>query len=164
MTKPDQPTILCVDDEPNILSALKRVLRKEGYTVLTATSGREGLALLEEHAVQLVISDQRMPEMTGAEFLKEVKDRWPQTTRVILSGYAEAEAILDAVNNGAIFKFLVKPWQDQDLKQEIRTCLAHNEEKAALYEQAAENRNNPEFPVVPPRIWSHKNPDKQEVM
>ena len=123
MTK---PTILCVDDEANILSALNRLLRREGYTVLTANSGKEGLKLLDENdTVHVVVSDQRMPEMTGSEFLKQVKERKPETVRVILSGYAEVSAILEAVNNGAIYQFLTKPWDDEALKEQIKDCIHH---------------------------------------
>lgn len=116
--------VLCVDDEVNILNSLKRLLRKEDYTVLTATSGSEGLSLLEKQPVQVVISDQRMPEMTGTEFLKKVKERYPNTIRVILSGYAEAPALLGAINEGEVFRFLTKPWNDEELKAEIQQCLA----------------------------------------
>ena len=116
--------VLCVDDEVNILNSLKRLLRKEDYTVLTATSGPEGLSLLEKQPVQVVISDQRMPEMTGTEFLKKVKERYPNTIRVILSGYAEAPALLGAINEGEVFRFLTKPWNDEELKPEIQQCFA----------------------------------------
>ncbi|RLB82307.1 MAG: response regulator [Deltaproteobacteria bacterium] len=116
-------TVLCVDDEENILSSLKRLLRKEGYRLLTATSGTAGLKLLEENEVHLVISDQRMPEMSGTEFLSVVKERYPDTIRVVLTGYTDVDAITESINKGHIYKFLLKPWNDQNLKLEIKQAL-----------------------------------------
>jgi len=118
-----QHTVLCVDDEENILSSLKRLLRKEGYRLLTATSGGEGLKLFEENGVHLVISDQRMPQMSGTEFLSVVKERYPDTIRVVLTGYTDVDAITESINKGHVYKFLLKPWNDQSLKLEIRQAL-----------------------------------------
>lgn len=118
-------TVLFVDDEENILTALNRLLRKEDYSILTAGSGTEALALLEESEVQLVISDQRMPEITGAELLKVIKELYPDMVRVVLSGYAESHAILESINKGEVYRFLVKPWGDGELKMAIRQCLNH---------------------------------------
>ncbi len=118
-------TILCVDDEENILASLKRLLRKESYRLLTASSGAEGLAILEKETAQLVISDQRMPSMSGTEFLQKVKELYPDTVRVVLSGYADVTVILDSINKGEIYRFLTKPWNDEELKIHIRQCLAH---------------------------------------
>lgn len=118
-------TILCVDDDPHILNALKRVLRKEDYAVLTAESVSRGLELLRSRPVQIVISDQRMPEMSGVEFLQKVKDISSDTVRCILSGYADAGLIVDSINKGEVFRFLTKPWNDDELRATIRQCLAH---------------------------------------
>jgi response regulator RpfG family c-di-GMP phosphodiesterase len=115
--------ILCVDDEQNILSALKRLLRKEGYRLLTAQSGQEGLQILEENDVHLVISDQRMPEMNGTDFLATVREKHPDTIRIVLTGYTEVDAITEAINKGNIYKFFLKPWNDQGLKLEIKQAL-----------------------------------------
>lgn len=139
-----QWTILCVDDEINILSALRRALRKEtNYTLLTASSGQEALELLDRETVHLVISDQRMPEMPGSELLKEIKKRCPDTVRIMLSGYAEAHAILEAVNQGEIYRFLTKPWQEEELREAIRDCLSHyetcHEKQEAMVEIANKN-------------------------
>ena len=82
-------TILCVDDEPNILSALRRLFRPKGYKVLVAESGKAGLELLQNEQVDLVISDMRMPEMDGAQFLEHVRAQWPETVRILLTGYAD---------------------------------------------------------------------------
>jgi response regulator RpfG family c-di-GMP phosphodiesterase len=121
----DEKTVLFVDDEVQILNSLKRLLRREGYGMLTAESGAAALALLEKEPVQMVMSDQRMPEMTGVEFLKKVKELYPATVRVVLSGYADAGLIVDAINQGEIYRFLTKPWNDDDLKIGIRQCLEH---------------------------------------
>jgi YesN/AraC family two-component response regulator len=116
-------TLLCVDDEKNIQKALKRLLRKEGYRILTASSGKEGLKIIEENDVQIVISDQRMPEMSGTEFLAILKTKHPDALRIILSGYTCVDSITDSINKGHIYKFLLKPWNDQNLKLEIRQAF-----------------------------------------
>ena len=116
-------TVLCVDDEVNILQTLKRRLRKENYQLLTAASGKEGLEILANNDVHLVISDQRMPEMSGTEFLAEIKDRFPDVIRIILTGYTEVDAITESINRGHIYKFFLKPWNDDNLKLEIRKAL-----------------------------------------
>lgn len=116
-------TVLCVDDEVNILQTLKRLLRKENYQLLTASSGKEGLEILANNDVHLVISDQRMPEMSGTEFLAEIKDRFPDVIRIILTGYTEVDAITESINRGHIYKFFLKPWNDDNLKLEIRKAL-----------------------------------------
>jgi diguanylate cyclase (GGDEF)-like protein len=126
-------TLLLVDDEANILSALKRLLRQENYTILTANSGQEGLEVLAKHAVDVIVSDQRMPGMTGVEFLRQAKDLYPDTVRIVLSGYTELQSVTDAVNEGAIYKFLMKPWEDSQLR-------AHVEEAFRRKEMGDENR------------------------
>lgn len=118
-----QHTLLLVDDEANILSALKRLLRSSGYQILTATSGQEALQLLPQHPVDLVISDQRMPHMTGVDFLRQVKTLYPDTIRIVLSGYTELDSVTSAINEGAIYKFLTKPWEDDQLKAHITEAL-----------------------------------------
>ena len=118
-----QYTVLCVDDEENILSALKRVLRKESYRVLTASSGADGLKILKENDVHVVVSDQRMPEMSGTEFLAKVKEKYPDTIRIVLTGYTEVDSITESINRGYIYKFILKPWNDQNLKLEIKQGL-----------------------------------------
>ena len=119
----DAHVVLCVDDEENILRSLKRLLRREGYELLTASSGKEGLSLMMENDVHLVISDQRMPEMTGTEFLARVKEGYPDVIRICLTGYADVDSITESINKGHIYKFFFKPWNDQSLKLEIRQAL-----------------------------------------
>lgn len=116
-------TILCVDDEPNILSALRRLLRGKGYQVLTADSGAEGLELLAQQPVDLVISDMRMPVMDGARFLAQVRERWPGTVRLLLTGYSDVQSIQDAINCGEIYRYITKPWDDNDLLLIVRHAL-----------------------------------------
>jgi CheY-like chemotaxis protein len=116
---PRQRTLLLVDDEENILGALKRMLRRDGYHIVTATSAAEGLQRLAEHDVDVIVSDQRMPGMTGVEFLRRAKELYPDTVRMVLSGYTELQSIIDAVNEGAIYKFLTKPWDDERLRAHI---------------------------------------------
>jgi len=113
-------TILCVDDEKSILNALKRLLRKEGYHLLFANSGQEGLEILKDNNVHLIISDQRMPGMSGTEFLEIVKDKYPDVLRIILTGYSDIDSITESINKGNIYKFFFKPWNDLRLKSEIR--------------------------------------------
>ena len=133
------PTILCVDDEPNILAALKRLFRPAGYRILTADSGPAGLLLLEAEPVNLVISDMRMPEMDGAHFLEQVRARWPDTVRLLLTGHADVGAIIEAINRGEIYRYITKPWDDNDILLLVRHALerrALEQEKQRLEELA----------------------------
>lgn len=132
-------TLLLVDDDPNILSALSRLLRREGYRILTAGSGRQGLELLATHPVQIILSDQRMPEMAGTEFLRRVKELHPDTVRIVLSGYADLESVTQAVNEGAIYKFLYKPWDDALLQEHIRDAFLYYE--AVIKPRAGRSRD-----------------------
>lgn len=124
-------TILCVDDEQSILNALRRLLRKEGYNLLFANSGAGGLEILKENEIHMVISDQRMPEMSGTDFLAAVKDAYPDVRRVILTGYSDIDSITESINKGHIYKFFFKPWNDLALKAEIRQILESIELKQA---------------------------------
>lgn len=135
---PDTPTpatprtLLCVDDEPAILNALRRLLRKEPYRILTAGSGEEGLAVLEREVVQVVLSDYRMPGMVGTAFLREVRRRHPDTVRVVLSGFADAHAVVEAINEGEVYRFMPKPWDEDELRLSVRQCFER-------YQLVAEN-------------------------
>jgi PAS domain S-box-containing protein/diguanylate cyclase (GGDEF)-like protein len=122
-----QRTLLLVDDEENIVASLKRLLRRDGYHIITATSAAEGLQRLAEHEVDVIVSDQRMPGMTGVEFLHRAKALYPQTVRMVLSGYTELQSIIDAVNEGAIYKFLTKPWDDTLLRSHIAEAFRQKE-------------------------------------
>jgi diguanylate cyclase (GGDEF)-like protein/PAS domain S-box-containing protein len=120
-------TLLLVDDEENIVASLKRLLRRDGYQVVTANSGAQGLQRMAEHAVDVIVSDQRMPGMTGVEFLRRAKELYPDTVRMVLSGYTELQSITDAINEGAIYKFLTKPWDDERLRGHIQEAFRHKE-------------------------------------
>lgn len=127
--KPQERLLLLVDDEVNIATSLKRLLRSDGYRILTATSGQEGLELLATNPVGVIISDQRMPAMTGVEFFRRVKDIYPDTVRIVLSGYTELKSVTDAINEGAIYKFLTKPWDDEQLRDHVREAFQRYELK-----------------------------------
>ena len=117
------PTLLCVDDEPNILAALRRLFRPAGYRVLSADSGAAGLLVLASENVDLVISDMRMPAMDGAQFLEQVRARWPDTIRLLLTGYSDVSAILAAINCGEIYRYITKPWDDNDILLVVHHAL-----------------------------------------
>ena len=122
-----QRTLLLVDDEAEIVTALDRLLRRDGYRILTARSARDGLELLAKNNVGVIISDQRMPEMTGVEFFKRVKELHPETARIVLSDHTELQTVTDAINEGAVYKFLVKPWNDELLRANVRGAFRHQE-------------------------------------
>jgi response regulator RpfG family c-di-GMP phosphodiesterase len=118
-------TLLFVDDESSILSSLKRLFRPQGYKILTAGGGAEGLAILEKEAVDLVVSDMRMPEMDGAQFLEQVRGRWPDTLRILLTGYADISSTVAAINRGEIYRYISKPWDDNEIVLTVREALEH---------------------------------------
>ncbi len=143
------PTLLFVDDEPGILSALRRLFRPHGYRIFIAEGGAAGLEILEKESVDLVISDMRMPEMDGAAFLKEVRRRWPKVMRILLTGYADITSTVAAINQGEIYRYIAKPWDDNEIITIVREAterlrlelenqrlsaltLAQNEELKAL--------------------------------
>lgn len=119
-------TLLIVDDEAANLRSLKQILESE-YNILTATDGQEALELIERHPypeeIQLIISDQRMPNKTGVEFLKETIETIPETVRIILTGFTDIDAIISAINEGQVYKFLAKPIEPKDLKVTIQRAL-----------------------------------------
>lgn len=117
--------LLLVDDEPPILSALSRLFQGEGYRLLTANSGEEALRLLETHDVHVILTDQRMPGMTGVELLTMAKAISPASVRMVLSGYADLKAVTDAVNHGNVYKFLSKPWVNDQLVAGIRDAFEY---------------------------------------
>jgi EAL domain-containing protein (putative c-di-GMP-specific phosphodiesterase class I)/FixJ family two-component response regulator len=123
----DERTLLLVDDEPNIAASLKRLLRRDGYRILTATSAAEGLELLGANAVGVIISDQRMPVMCGTEFLRSVKSMYPDTVRMVLSGFTDLASITSAINEGAIYKFLTKPWEDEVMRTTVREAFERHD-------------------------------------
>ncbi len=120
-----RPSILFVDDEQNVLRSLKRLFIEEEYQLFLADSAKKGLAILEQNPVHLVIADYRMPDMNGVRFLKEVCRLYPQTVRMVLSGFADTKSIVEAINEGEIYKFIPKPWDNEPLKQTIQNAIEH---------------------------------------
>lgn len=120
-----QHTILLIDDDLNILRSLQRILRKEGYDVLTARDSQEGFSLLERHQVDLIISDQNMPGMNGLDFFKASITRFPETINILLTGNADLDLAIEAINNCNIYKFLIKPCNSDELKITIKRALEH---------------------------------------
>ena len=130
---PAENNILIVDDEPHVISALIRGLDEEPYLLTGAPGGKEALQLMSQQGFKVVISDEKMPGMDGAEFLALVKELYPETVRIMLTGHASVEATMRAVNNGEIYRFFTKPWNDTELKLALRSAV----EK---YDLEAENR------------------------
>jgi response regulator RpfG family c-di-GMP phosphodiesterase len=110
--------ILYVDDEVHNLNAFKASFRRL-YTVFTAVSAEEAEAVLAKQDIQIIISDQRMPRMTGIEFFESILDRYPEPIRMLLTGYADINAVIDAINKGQVYKYFSKPWNDDELRQNI---------------------------------------------
>ncbi len=128
---PKERTLLLLDDETNVLRSLVRLFRRERYKVLTASSVSEAFDLLASNPVQVIVSDQRMPEMSGTEFLTRVRDLYPQTMRMVLSGYIDLATITEAINLGAIYRFQTKPWDDEELRGHVRAAFREHERRAA---------------------------------
>jgi response regulator RpfG family c-di-GMP phosphodiesterase len=126
-------TILYVDDEENNLFSFKATFRIK-YNVLTALSGDAALEILGKSLVHIIVTDQRMPEMTGVEFLEKVLEKYPDPMRLLLTGYADMEAVVDAVNKGKIFHYLAKPWDEEELDLTIQSAYAKYLERAELKE------------------------------
>ncbi len=120
---PERYQILLVDDEPNVLNALKRVFRQENYHIMTAGDADEALKILAGQEFQLMISDFKMPGMDGGELLRRVKQQYPETIRIMLTGHADSNAVMSAVKEGAVYKFILKPWNDDDLRITVGLAL-----------------------------------------
>lgn len=130
--------ILIVDDEPANLRLMERLFRRD-YQVVTALSGKEALELLKQHDVALIISDQRMPGMTGIEFLKSAAELRRQTVRIILTGYTDVNALVEAINSGVVYKYVTKPWLNEDLQQTVKRGLENYENGKRLHNLALIN-------------------------
>ncbi len=141
--------ILVVDDEENILRAIRRLLMEEDLDVLTATSGEEGLSILGSNRdVGLIVSDQRMPGLTGVDFLERARRMAPDTIRIMLTGYADVKAAIDAINRGGAYRYIAKPWKDDELVQVIReaaqrfSLLRENRRLAEILKRQNEELQN----------------------
>jgi DNA-binding NtrC family response regulator len=118
-------TVLLVDDEANVLRSLERTLRNEEYAILTADSAVEALDILETASVDLIISDLGMPGMNGFELLKTVKEKYPAVARIILTGQSDTPTVLRAINEGEVYRFFTKPWDNEEIKVSIRQTIKH---------------------------------------
>lgn len=116
-------TILCVDDETLILSALKRVFQQTDYQVVIASSGKEALEIMQSLTVDLIISDMRMPEMSGVELLSEVTQKWPQVKQILLTAYSEMDAVRKVKKQARLFAMVDKPWEKNDLLGTVAKAL-----------------------------------------
>ena len=126
-----EKTILFVDDEKNILTTLKRVFMEDDYRVLTANSGQEALSLINGgENPTVIVSDQRMPNMTGVEFLTKVKEKLPTSIRMVLTGYADVNAAMDSINLGGVERYIMKPWNDDDLRSTVRGAFEMHDLRA----------------------------------
>jgi two-component system NtrC family sensor kinase len=146
-----EPTrILCVDDEQNVLRSLTRLFLDDPYEILTAASGAEGLLVLAQGgSVPVVISDYRMPGMNGVEFLSAVRKQWPETVRIVLSGYADTGAIVSAINEGQIYRFVAKPWNEDELRVTVANALERHDLGRTNRELSEElRRKNDELTVL----------------
>ncbi|MGE8280484.1 MAG: EAL domain-containing protein [Stenotrophomonas sp.] len=130
-TRPDR-TLLLLDDEENVLRSLVRLFRRDGYRILAAGNVRDAFDLLAINDVQVILSDQRMSDMSGTEFLGRVKMLYPDTIRLVLSGYTDLNTVTDAINRGAIYRFLTKPWNDDELREHIRQAFRTHDEKQGV--------------------------------
>ncbi len=138
--------LLFVDDEPNVLKALRRLFRGAEYQVYMAEGGADGLDILAQHPIDLIISDMRMPQMDGAEFLTRAAERWPNIVRILLTGYADIESTIAAVNKGKIYSYCSKPWEDNELKILVNNALEQKrlrDERRQLFDII--NRQNQEL-------------------
>jgi DNA-binding NtrC family response regulator len=132
MSDSAKPPILLVDDEPEILFSLQGLLRRE-FQLYTASSGQEAIEILQEHRIHVVMTDQRMPEMTGVQLMRHVKDEYPEAIRIVFTGYADIRAVVEAINHGGLYRYITKPWDPDELVEVLRDA-------AARYDQIAESR------------------------
>jgi response regulator RpfG family c-di-GMP phosphodiesterase len=133
---PGRHTVLCVDDEQFVVASLARLLRHD-YNVLTATSGEDALALVQHHKVDVLVSDQRMPGMKGVDLLRRVKESSPATMRILLTGYADLNAIVDSVNEGEVFRYITKPWKNEVLRYTVNVAAKAAAETVVQQQQIA---------------------------
>jgi response regulator RpfG family c-di-GMP phosphodiesterase len=146
MTLPVKHCLLVVDDEPDVADSIYDLLRHE-FKVLKARSAAEGARLMAENDVHIVMTDQRMPQISGVELLKSMRSEHPRSVRMLFTGYADLEAIIAAINHGHIYQFLKKPWKPEDLQnavrdaaQEYNRLVIEAEEKARLNSELADLR------------------------
>ncbi len=130
MSLNNKPTILIVDDEPDVLFSLTGLLRRD-FQVFTAESGAQALQILGENTVQVMMTDQRMPTMTGIELIQRVRCEHPHAVRIMFTGYADIRAVVEAINSGQLYRYITKPWDPDDLVQLLRDAVSKHDELAA---------------------------------
>jgi two-component system NtrC family sensor kinase len=151
----DMVRILCVDDERNVLRAVERMFLDENYEIITALSGEEGLEKLSSNEnIKVIISDYRMPGMNGVEFLKKARSLRPETIRIVLSGYADTAAVIAAINEGEIYRFIPKPWSDDELKMTVAKAVA-------MFAIRRDNSKSPEVRNLEVESLEHMSDKKQ---
>jgi response regulator RpfG family c-di-GMP phosphodiesterase len=146
---PDRISVLYVDDEQHNLNSFKAIFRRE-FDVHTAISGKEGLQVLRDNAIHVIITDQRMPEQTGVEFLETVIPEFPDPVRILLTGYTDIQAVIDAINKGKIYYYLTKPWDEQQLLVVIKNAyeiFKLREENMRLLDELSRTNRQLEFLV-----------------
>ena len=121
--KQQAPTLLIVDDEENVHKSLRRLLMRDGYHILTASSVNEAFDLLAQNRVDVVLSDHRMPQMQGVDFLTHVRSMYPAAKRIVLTAYQDEHVLSKALNEGEVFRFLTKPWDDEKIRQTVRAAV-----------------------------------------
>jgi len=143
----EKRTILFVDDESRLLRSIERGMLDEPYYLLFAESGPEALKILAENEVHILVTDMRMPEMTGLELLKIVKEQYPRVVRIVLSGYTQASTLLTAINQGEILRFITKPWKmEEDFKPAIRQAIEYYDREAQRDRLLAESAGSKSSP------------------
>lgn len=137
-----KPSLLVVDDEPDLVQSVKDLLRYE-YRVFGVTRAAEGLDIMGRENIDIVMSDQRMPEMTGVEFLKRLREKYPDTIRLLFTAYADINAVTDAINEGSVYRYIAKPWELDDLRAVLRQAADHRnlilERKRLMHELQEKN-------------------------
>jgi response regulator RpfG family c-di-GMP phosphodiesterase len=134
MTEPLKHTLLVIDDEPYVCDSVHDLLRRQ-FRVLKAKSAAEGYRLLQENEVHIIMTDQRMPQITGVELLTKIRHRYPQAVRMLFTGFADLESVISAINQGHVFQFLKKPWQPEDLEAAVREAAAEYDRLVTQVEQ-----------------------------
>ncbi len=154
-----RPKVMLVDDEPHVTAALQRGLRREPYDIVTAHSADEALEVMDQERIDVVVSDERMPNMLGSEFLSVVRRDYPDTVRIILTGEASLDAAMRAINEGQVYSFLSKPCDDGELTQAIAGGLGQR----ATRQEQAEQQEPPYYPTSAIRELEAQNPGITEV-
>jgi DNA-binding NtrC family response regulator len=140
MSDTKKHAILIVDDEPEILFSLQASLRKD-FDVYCAESGAQALQILQEHAIHVVMTDQRMPAMTGVELICKVRTHNPAAMRIIFTGYADLKAVVDAINSCGLYRYLTKPWDPDELVRVLREAAAEYDKIVAHQQLLGEVRD-----------------------